>query len=156
MKYLMTVIALFLGGMIATAQEHLKTKTKETTVKEVMQGDSQLFKSKVVREKTQILRFKESSEGDYEKDLDLDGSPVKVVKTVWIDNDMDNRYDKMVRLSYANKYDEQVTFETTADGLVFKDSMGRMMMIKDYGYYVLNSGQDDEIFITVDSTNEPY
>ena len=157
MKYLLSVaVSVFLLSNSIQAQDKLENKTKETKVTEITQGDKKIFESKVVREEIQKLKFTESSEGSYEKDLDLNGSPFKVIKTVWIDNDMDNRYDKMIRLSYDKKFDEQVTFDTTANGLVFKDDKGRSMLIRDYGYYVMNSGQDDEILITVDPSNEAY
>jgi hypothetical protein len=78
------------------------------------------------------------------------------VKTVWIDNDMDNRYDKMIRLSYDKKFGEDVTFDTIADGLVFTDDQGRTMMVRDYGFYVMNSGEDNEVIITVDRSIETY
>ncbi|BAO55110.1 hypothetical protein [Nonlabens marinus] len=157
MKYLITAaVSVFLFSTPLQAQDKLENKTKETKVTEITQGGEKIFESKVVREEIQKLKFTESSEGSYEKDLDLDGSPFKVIKTVWIDNDMDNRYDKMIRLSYDKKFDEQVTFEPTADGLLFKDDEGHSMLVTDYGYYVMNSGQDDEILITVDPSNETY
>ena len=157
MKYLLTfAVSVFLFNTNVKAQEKLENKTKETKITEVTQGDKKVFESKVVREEIQQLKFKESSEGSYEKDLDLDGSPIKVVKTIWIDNNMDMRYDKMIRLSYDKKFDEQVTFDTTANGLMFKDDKGRSLLVTDYGFYVMNSGQDDEIMITVDRSSETY
>jgi hypothetical protein len=122
----------------------------------VIQGGEKLFKSQVVIDQIQLLKFEESDSNSYEKDIDLDSSPIKVVKTVYIDNDMDNRYDKMIRLSYDKKFGKDVTFDTIADGLVFQDDQGRAVMVRDYGFYIMNPGQDNEVIIIVDHSSETY
>lgn len=157
MKYIVVTafVALF-STSIATAQGKVENTSTETTTKKVMQEGKKLFETKVVKEEIQQLKFEAGDADSYEKDIDLDGSPIKVIKTVWIDNDMDNQYDKVIRLTYNKAYDENVIFDTTADGLVFTDKMGRTMMVKDVGFYVLNPSQKGEIYITVDTSTATY
>ena len=116
MKYIVVTafVALF-STSIATAQEKVENTSTETTTKKVMQEGKKLFETKVVKEEIQQLKFEAGDADSYEKDIDLDGSPIKVIKTVWIDNDMDNQYDKVIRLTYNKAYDENVIFDTITD-----------------------------------------
>jgi hypothetical protein len=157
MKNLWITVLLIVGATaMMTAQEEIKNSNKETRTKTVMQDGKKLFETKTVIEEIQQLEFKDEDADSYEKDLDLDGSNVKVIKTVWIDNDLDNTYDKKISLTYNKAYDDEVKFDTTADGILFTNANGQTMLVKDSGFYVMNPSTDREIYISVGSTSVTY
>jgi len=157
MNYIMqTAFVALLGTCIVTAQEKVENSSTETKTKKVMQDGKKLFETKVVKEEIQELKFQEEDADDYNKDIDLEASTIKVIKTVWIDNDLDNRYDKKIRLTYNKAYDDDIKFDTVIDGIVFTDAQGRTTMVQDVGFYVLNPGLENEVYISVDESTTTY
>ncbi|PRP67970.1 hypothetical protein [Nonlabens agnitus] len=152
---LVTVFVALCASFIATGQQ-IKDKSTETVTKEVMQDGKKVFEYKVITEEIKNLQFKKEDANDTNQELDLDGSPTKIIKTVWIDKDVDGVYDKKITLTYNSEYDADMEFETIADGIVFTNHQGQTQMITDLGFYVMNASQDDEVYINVDTTSVTY
>ena len=148
------VVALF-SMTIATGQQ-IKDSSTETVTKEVMQEGKKIFEYKVVTEEVKSLRFKSEDSNETNQELDLDDSPVKIIKTIWIDKNVDGTYDKKVTLTYNSEYDTDIEFETTADGISFTNDQGQTELITELGFYVMNADQTDEVYINVDTTSVTY
>lgn len=146
MKNLILVFALLIGTSIY-AQDPVKDKMKETKVKTIKveeNGKMVEKKVKVTTAQEQAVKTKLNTD-HYENSTRLE-TPVKVTKTVSIDNDKDPFYDSTIDFVYYTSKENNYKFTRNDTGFVImtsdgsEDSLfGNARLTSNNAYYLLNT-----------------
>jgi hypothetical protein len=152
MKNAIYICLLFLAGNI-WAQEKPKNVSEESTVKTIKTNNGSGIvekKIKVTTRSEQGIEFDENDENN--RDKDIVDSPVKIKKTVEIDNDFDNSYDSKTETSYYEFNGKQYNFTKVDTGFsVLIDNnespnkYGNIVRFNRKNHYLYKNGNDTGI-----------
>lgn len=146
-----TLIFLFVANV--WAQQTPKNVSEESTVKTVKTNNGSGIVEKKVKVTTREEQKIEFAEKDANKtDKDVVNSPVKVNKTIEIDNDFDNSFDSKTEVTYYEFEGQQYNFKKVNNGFSVlvennetPDSFGNIVKFKRENHYLFQNGNDTGI-----------
>lgn len=127
----------------AIVDEVAITTTKEY---EVNQYESMIVKTTEAQER--ILRFDPRDKGKLNQNL-VD-APVLVEKTIWIDDNNDQIFDKEITLSYKKDINENLLYQVTPEGVYITTKDRNRLLFSQEGSYDIETKQVDVLTIAVD------
>ena len=135
------------------AQQTPKNVSEESTVKTVKTNNGSGIVEKKVKVTTREEQNIEFAEKDANKrDKDVVNSPVKVNKTIEIDNDFDNSFDSKTEVAYYEFEGQQYNFKKVNNGFSVliennetPDSFGNIVKFKRENHYLFQNGNDTGI-----------
>jgi hypothetical protein len=138
-------ICLFLFAGTAFAQEKTKNVSEETTVKTIKTNNGEKItenKVKVTTREEQNIEFDEKDKD--KRDKDVVNSPVKVLKTLEIDDDKDNFYDSKVEIGFYEFEGTRYNFTKSETGfLIHKNedafNFGKALRASEKNHYLFKS-----------------
>lgn len=152
MKNLIYICLFLLTGNI-WAQEKPKNVSEESTLKTVKTNNGSVIvekKIKVTTREEQNVEF--AIEDEDKRDKDVVNSPVKVKKTIEIDDDMDNSFESKTEIAYYEFEGKQYNFKKVNNGfsvLVEKnetpDNYGNIVKFKRENHYLFQNGNETGI-----------
>ena len=116
MKHVIYICLLLFAGN-AWTQEKPKNISEESTIKTVKTNNGTDIvekKVKVTTRSEQGIEF--AAEDENKRDKDVVNSPVKIKKTIEIDNDMGNSYDSKTEIGYYEFNGKQYGFKKVENG----------------------------------------
>jgi len=146
-----TLIFLFVANV--WAQQTPKNVSEESTVKTVKTNNGSGIVEKKVKVTTREEQNIEFAEKDANKtDKDVVNSPVKVNKTIEIDNDFDNSFDSKTEVAYYEFEGQQYNFKKVNNGFSVlvennetPDSLGNIVKFKRENHSLFQNGNDTGI-----------
>lgn len=146
-----TLIFLFVANV--WAQQTPKNVSEESTVKTVKTNNGSGIVEKKVKVTTREEQNIEFAEKDANKrDKDVVNSPVKVNKTIEIDNDFDNSFDSKTEVAYYEFEGQQYNFKKVNNGFSVlvennetPNSFGNIVKFKRENHYLFQKGNDTGI-----------
>lgn len=146
-----TLIFLFVANV--WAQQTPKNVSEESTVKTVKTNNGSGIVEKKVKVTTREEQNIEFAEKDVNKrDKDVVNSPVKVNKTIEIDNDFDNSFDSKTEVAYYEFEGQQYNFKKVNNGFSVlvennetPDNFGNIVKFKRENHYLFQNGNDTGI-----------
>ncbi len=124
-------------------------EVESTEIKTVELNEKEAFTVKTVTEEVKALRFERADIGKEEKNLRP--TPILVTKTIWIDNDKDDLFDKKIRMFYSKDDNAKLNYIATEDGVLVKDGKGISKLVSEEGIYQLNSDDTESVIISFDN-----
>lgn len=142
---------LFVGSI--WAQEEPKNISEESTVKTVKKNDGSGIVEKKIKVTTREEQDIEFAQKDKNKrDKDVVKSPVKVKKTIEIDNNRGNSYDSKTEIGYYEFNGKQYGFKKVATGfsvlekeLETPNNYGNIVKFNRDNHYLFQNGNDTGI-----------
>ncbi|MEN3324078.1 hypothetical protein VP395_10090 [Mariniflexile soesokkakense] len=142
---------LFLFSCSIWAQETPKNVSEESTIKTVKTNNGSGIverKIKVTTREEQDIEFAQKDEN--KRDKDIVDSPVKVKKTIEIDNDMGSSYDSKTEIGYYEFNGRQYGFKKVDNGfsVLLNDhetqkSYGNIVKFNRDNHYLFQNSNDD-------------
>lgn len=146
-KYICALGALLLTIVSINAQ--ISNTTKETNTEIISINDKETYKIKTIDEKVQRLVFKSEDKGEVNQSVAP--LPTAVTKTIFIDNDKNDGFDKKIRLLYSKNQDDQLVYTTTQEGIIFLNDTGSTDVITKEGLYQIDTETIDNVIIMVEN-----
>jgi hypothetical protein len=146
MKNLILVFALLIGTSIY-AQDPVKDKMKETKVKTIkVEENGKMVEKKVKVTTEQEQKIKTKIDSNHYENSNRISTPIKVTKTISIDNDNDPFYDSETNLMYYTSKENDYEFSRNKSGFVIMTSdgdkntmFGNARLTSNKRYYLLNT-----------------
>jgi hypothetical protein len=135
------------------AQQTPKNVSEESVVKTVKTNNGSKIIEKKIKVTTREEQNIEFAQGDENKrDKDVVDSPVRVKKTIEIDNDFDNSFDSKTEVAYYEFEGQQYNFKKVNNGFSVlvennetPDNFGNIVKFKRENHYLFQNGNDTGI-----------
>ena len=139
-------IGLFLFAGTLFAQEKTKNVSEETTVKTIKTNNGEKItenKVKVTTREEQNIEFDKKDKN--KRDKDVVNSPVKITKTLEIDNDSDSFYDSKVEVAFYEFGGKRYNFTKNETGFLVNndnatENYGKAIRASQKNHYLYKSG----------------
>jgi len=151
MKTILKTIACSLLIVGSVSAQSITDKAATTTVKEYEINNKKTITIKTTSTERRNFIFDSNDAG--QQNQNLVGAPVYVEKTIMIDYDNDDRFDKEVQLTYQKHTEEDLNYVATPDGLYITSSDSTPLFITEPGAYELDSKNIDNVMIVVENLN---
>lgn len=143
------VCSLLIAGSVSA--QSVADKTQTTTIKEYEINNKKAITIKTTStEKRNIVL---DSEDAGELNQNLVDSPIYVEKSIMIDYDGDDRFDREVLLTYQKRMEDDLNYVATPNGIYISSSDSTPLFITEPGAYELDSKDIDNIKILVKDIN---
>lgn len=129
-----TFFAILLSTGFTAFGQTIANESEETTIKKVRKNND-TYTVKTVIKKEQPLKLDPQDSGKVNQST-LE-APVMVERTIYIDNDNDNRYDKKVTMSYSKDVEENLDYMIAKRGIIFLNDVGISYVITEGDYEVM-------------------
>ncbi len=145
-----SALAIVLIGSTAFSQnvsniEHDKmTATKKVTF-ETTDGAETPYRMKVVERRSYKFAFEEEDKGKLNQDRVI--MPAFVEKEIYIDNDKDSYYDKMMVIRYMKNYEDKIQVRPMGNDVVVKFNGDTSSPITKAGFYMTDASDNDFFYV---------
>ena len=141
-------------GLFTTATVSAQTNINLTEITKVQiytNSFGETFKVKTITKERQphVLDIDER----YDLNQTKAYSPVYVDRTVWIDNDNDDIYEKEVILSYTKDMNNQLDYIATANGLFIETSPSSNRLVTEEGTYIVKTVAVNDLTVVVEDVS---
>lgn len=143
------VYSLLIAGTVNA--QSITDEAEVTTVKEYELNNEKTITIKTTSTERRNFTFDPNDTG--QQNQNLVDAPIYVEKTIIIDYDNDNRFDKQVKLTYQKRMEDDLNYVATPDGLYITSSDSTPLFITEPGAYELDSKNIDNIMILVENLN---
>jgi hypothetical protein len=110
------------------------SESEKTTIKKIRKNNDS-YTVKTVIKKEQPLKLDPNDRGKLNQGTIE--APILVQRTIYIDNDNDNRYDKKVTMSYNKDVEENLDYMIAKRGIIFLNDVGISYVITEGDYEVM-------------------
>lgn len=144
-------IGLFLISGVISAQEKPKNVSEESTIKTIKTNDGSGVVEKQIKVTTRLEQGIEfNAEHENKTDKDIVDSPVRVNKTIEINNGMANSYNSKTEIGYYEFEGKQYDFKKVDNGFIISSQDnetldGNIVKINKENHYIYRNGDDTGI-----------
>jgi len=151
MKTILKTIAcsLLIAGTVNA--QSITDEAKTTTVKEYEINNEKTITVKTTSVERRNLMLDPKDAGELNQSL-VD-SPIYVEKSIMIDYDNDDRFDREVHLTYQKRMEDDLNYVATPNGIYISSSDSTPLFITEPGAYELDSRDIENIKILVKNIN---
>ncbi|WP_299211469.1 hypothetical protein [uncultured Dokdonia sp.] len=141
--------SLLIAGSVSA--QSVADKAKTTTVKEYELNNEKTITIKTTSTERRNLILDPKDAGELNQSLI--NSPIYVEKSIMIDYDNDDRFDREVQLTYQKRMEGDLNYVATPKGIYISSSDSTPLFITKPGAYELSSKNIDNIKILVKDIN---